>query len=120
MFAIEIRAASASGVSGSPARSWPLLRQGGGSTASGSRDPGPVDDNRNMRRELGTSSDDEILRSGVLLRVPCAESRAGVSDWLASDISEFQQAYGVNCKGRSTSARLESHVPTVRGTTQKR
>ena len=71
----------ASGISGSPAGSWPLPWHAGGSTATASRDPGSVDDDKNIRRQLGKKPDDENSRSAVLPRFPHARRRAGVSAW---------------------------------------
>ena len=76
-----------------------------------------------MRRELETSLDDEHLRSAVLLRFPRAQSRARVFRLALQRIFRFRerlwcqmqerQLVGLNCLCDT------SHVPTVRGTTQK-
>ena len=75
IFALEAGNGSASGVSGSPAGSWPLPQEVGGSTVTGSRDPGSMDENRNMRRKLETSLDDENSCGAVFSRFPCAQNR---------------------------------------------
>ena len=50
------------------------------------RDPGCMDENTHMRRDLETVPDGENLRSAVLLRFPCEQCRASVSAWLATAI----------------------------------
>ena len=116
--ALETGAASASSVSGS-ARSWTLLGQTDGSTASGSRGPGSSDDNRNTRRRPDTFSrpEDEIVRSAVLLQFPCAQIHAGVSTWLAkfwatTNIPSFNGPIRFHCKTGSHSARLVFETKT--------
>ena len=79
ILALDGGTCSASGVSGSPARPWPQPGHDGGSTSAGSRDSGPTDENRSMRRKVETNPDDENSSSAVLLRCPCAQSRAAVS-----------------------------------------
>ena len=91
--------------------------------ATGSRDPGSIDENKSTRRKLDTSPDDENLRSAVLLRFPCAQSRRRfrlarhrhfrISERLGGQMQERQQV-DPNCLFH------ESHVPAIRGTTQKR
>ena len=73
--AVEAGAILASSVSGPPAGSWPLPGQIDGSTATGSRDPSSLDENRNTRRRLDkdTCPDDENARSAVLLRFACEQ-----------------------------------------------
>ena len=75
---LETGAASGSGGPDS-ARSWNVLGQSDGSTATGflgSHGPGSSDDNRNTRRGLDTfsSHEDEHARSAVLLQFPCEPS----------------------------------------------
>ena len=68
-------------------RSWNMLGQRTGSTATGSlgsHGPGSSDDNRNTRRRLDTSSStaDEHARSAVLLRFTCEQYHKGITKWI--------------------------------------
>ena len=83
---IETNATSVSSGSDS-ARSWNMLGQSNGSTATGSlgsHAPGSSDDNRNTRRRLDTftSPEDEQARSVVLLRFPCEQYHIGITNWI--------------------------------------
>ena len=78
---LETKAASCSS-SPDSARSWNLLGQSNGSTATGSlgsHGPGSSDDNRNTRRRLGISisPEDEYARSAVRLRFTCEQYHTG-------------------------------------------
>ena len=81
---------------------WQVL-----STTTGSFDPGPVDGNRNTGRKVqthpwSTPSDDENMRSAVLLRF-----RAGVAAWLSHAVTMPQTAYQLK-NARAAASRLES------------
>ena len=78
----------------------------GGSAATGPREPGPEDDNRNIRRKLETNPDHGNSRSAVCLHFTCAQSRAGVSALFSEGISASEKDHEVKCKSGSTSARI--------------
>ena len=109
---VETYAASASNISGS-ARSWPSLEQVDGSTAAGSHGPGSSSDNRNTRRRLDISpnNDDEDARSAVLLRFPCEQYHTGSTKWIntlcaESDMPADSRPVTIHCKAGSMSVRL--------------
>ena len=82
----ETNAASGSS-SPDSTRSWNMLGQSTGSTATGSlgsHGPGSSDDNRNTRRRLDASSSlaNEHARSAVLLRFPCEQYHKGITKWI--------------------------------------
>ena len=62
--------------------------------------------NKNFRRKLETSPDEEILRRAVLLRLPCDLCRAGFSAWLAKQIQGSEKDCEVHYKSGSKPARL--------------
>ena len=69
------------------ARSWNMLGQSNGSTATGSlgsHGPGSSDDSGNTRRRLDTfsSPEGEQARSAVLLRFPCEQHHTGITKWI--------------------------------------
>ena len=68
--------------------------------------PDSVDEHRNMRRKLETSPDDENSRSAVFLRFSCTQSCAGVSSFLAQELSGSEKDYGVKNAG-AVACRLE-------------
>ena len=81
---LETSAASGSS-SRDSARSWNVLGQSNGSTATGSlgsHGPGSSDDNWNTRRRLDTftSPEGEHARSAVLLRFPCEQYHTGITN----------------------------------------
>ena len=73
-----------------PTGIWSLFIHYGGSTATESRNPTPVDDERNLRRKKdpnprSKSPEDENSCSAFYLRFPCSQNRAGVSARLTND-----------------------------------
>ena len=65
-----------------------MLRQVGGFTATRFRDPGG---RQKMRQNFETTPDEENSRSAVLLRFPCAQSRADITAWLSKEIPESEK-----------------------------
>ena len=112
---LETNATTVSSGSGS-ARSWNMLGQSTGSTATGSLGsdgPGSSDDNRNTKRRLETSSSpaDEFARSAALLRFPCEQYLKGITKWIntlweESKMIAFNKLVLIHCKAGSTSVRL--------------
>ena len=108
---------AASGSSGPDStRSWNMLGQSTGSTATGSlgsHGPGSSGDNRNTRRRLDTSSStaDEHARSAVLLRFPCEQYHKGIAKWINALCEKANMPADIwpvsfHCKAGSTSVRL--------------
>ena len=112
---LETNATTVSSGSGS-ARSWNMLGQSTGSTASGfllSHGPRSSDDNRNTRRRLDPSSSpaDEHARSAVLLRFPCEQYHKGITKWIndlweESNMPAHSRPVTIHCKAGSMSVRL--------------
>ena len=106
--ALEAGALSASSVSGSPIGSWPLPGQLDGSTGTGSRDRGSLDENRKTRRKLDTDTcpDDENARSAVLSRFPCEQCHSCLCAWLNKKLDRTDPPERVHCKRGTKSARI--------------
>ena len=112
---LEQNAASGSS-SPDSARSWNMLGQSNGSTATGSlgcHGPGSSDDNRNTRRRLDTFSGPEAeqARSAVLLRFPCEQYHKGITKWInnlwaESNMPAYNKPVRIHCKAGSVSVRL--------------
>ena len=91
------------------ARSWNMLGQSTGSTATGSlvsHGLGLFDDNRNTRRRL-----DEHARSAVVQRFPCEQYHAGITKWIntiweESNMPTDNRPVTIHRKAGSTSVRL--------------
>ena len=70
-----------------------------------SKSPGSSDDHRNTRRRLDTFSntEDENVRSAVVLQFPCEQVHAGMSTWLnkfwaTTNVPSFNKPIRIHCK----------------------
>ena len=100
----------------SSARSWNMLGQSTGSTATGSlgsHGPGSSDDNRNTRRRLdpSLSPEDEHARRAILLRFRCEQYHTWITKWIhnlfeESNMPADNRPVTIHCPAGSTSVRL--------------
>ena len=79
-----------------------------GSTAAGPHGPGSSSDNRNTRRRLDISpnNDDEDARSAVLLRFQCEQYHTGITKWInilyeESNMPASGRPVTIHCKAGS-------------------
>ena len=112
---LETNATTVSSGSGS-ARSWNMLGQSTGSTATvslGAHGPGSSDLNRNTRRRLDPSSspEDEHARRAILRRFRCEQYHKGITKWIdnlleESNMPAYNKPVRIHCIAGSLSARL--------------